>query len=191
MVRINIWVQYGLRLYSFVWTLHIVHMIIMVTCLKAAESLFRFHPPPWQKQRSLSRPSDKILRSGLTYFLSRPTFLRKCRFLQLHQIHCVIFVPINLAVCCRCMSIANQCGNHTKQYPVCNSLTYCLVCHLKRPMSCLWDQHSYPMKTATSKEDHVFLHIMRETGFSQRPGSEWGWSDELDAVSLSTRSKDV
>ena len=74
------------------------------------------------------------------------------------------------------------------------SVTGCL---LKSPMLCSWEQHNprgyMGIYCRRSRQKKTVPSSVSWDGrdFSQRAGSEWSWSDELDAVSLSTRSKDV
>ena len=80
------------------------------------------------------------------------------------------------------ITITNQSGNHSNQYPVCNYWKYCSVlrfskrnvenywsvtrCHLKSAMlSGSWEQQSYPGATIKLKGDRVLLRIMRRKSF--------------------------
>ena len=105
------------------------------------------------------------------------------------------------AVSCRCIksTISKRSGYHTNQYPVCNHWNYCSVlrscstrCHLIGPTPCSRDHPSHPhghrLKMITEKEDHASVS-WGGAGFSQRPGSGWNGSGELEAVYLSERSQ--
>ena len=76
--------------------------------------------------------------------------------------------------CCNQITILNQCGNHTNEYPSCNYWNHCLVLwswafsqktvennwsvtrwHVKNPTPWSWYQQSYPGYTWTSEDDYM------------------------------------
>ena len=79
-----------------------------------------------QYRHDLSRPHDNISWSTSTLFFVAVLFLRVCKFLQLHQRQCNVFMPttFNRVLSLLETWISKYSGNHTSQYPACNSWNY-------------------------------------------------------------------